>query len=258
MADSIVMRIQRRDGPDAPARWEEFKVPKHPNANVISVLMEIQRNPVTSDGKRTTPPAWDAACLEEVCGSCTMVINGRVRQACSALIDGLEQPVTLTPMKKFPLVRDLSVDRSKMFEALKRVRGWIPIDGTYDLGAGPRQAPEDQEINYVLSTCMTCGCCLEVCPQVGQDTRFIGAAAISQVRLFNNHPTGRMHADQRLRGLMEAGGVNDCGKAGNCAEACPKGIPLTSSIAEMARAATKQSFKDWLFRDEVEASGGPG
>jgi len=222
------------------------------------VLMEIQRNPVTTDGKRTTPPAWDAACLEEVCGSCTMVINGKVRQACSALIDRLEQPITLTPMKKFPLVRDLAVDRARMFEALKRVRGWIPIDGTYDLGAGPRQAPEDQEINYILSTCMTCGCCLEVCPQVGQDTAFIGAAAISQVRLFNNHPTGAMHADERLRGLMARGGVNDCGKAGNCAEACPKGIPLTSSIAEMARDATKQAFKDWLFRDERSAGKGTG
>jgi len=258
MADQIVIRIERRDGPGAPARWEEFKVPNRPNANVISVLMEIQRNPVTTDGKRTTPPAWDAACLEEVCGSCTMVINGKVRQACSALIDRLEQPITLTPMKKFPLVRDLAVDRAKMFEALKRVRGWIPIDGTYDLGPGPRQAPEDQEINYVLSTCMTCGCCLEVCPQIGQDTAFIGAAAISQVRLFNNNPTGAMHADERLRGLMARGGVNDCGKAGNCSEACPKGIPLTSSIAEMARAATKQAFKDWLFRDERGAGKGPG
>jgi succinate dehydrogenase / fumarate reductase iron-sulfur subunit len=257
MADQIVMRIERRDGPDAPARWEEFKVPKRPNANVISVLMEIQRNPVTSDGKRTTPPAWDAACLEEVCGSCTMVINGRVRQACSALIDRLEQPIALTPMKKFPLIRDLTVDRSKMFEALKRVRGWIPIDGTHDLGPGPKQSPEDQEINYVLSTCMTCGCCLEVCPQVGQDTAFIGAAAISQVRLFNNHPTGRMNAGERLRGLMEPGGVNDCGKAANCAEACPKSIPLTSSIAEMARATTKQAFKDWFLRDEPGARSGP-
>ena len=57
MADQIVIRIERRDGPGAPARWEEFKVPNRPNANVISVLMEIQRNPLTSDGKRTTPPA---------------------------------------------------------------------------------------------------------------------------------------------------------------------------------------------------------
>jgi succinate dehydrogenase / fumarate reductase iron-sulfur subunit len=257
MSDKVIVRIERSDGPSAPSWWEEFHVERRPNANVISVLMQIQRNPVTAEGKRTAPPAWDAACLEEVCGSCTMVINGRVRQACSALIDKLAQPITLQPMKKFPLVRDLTVDRGKMFEALKRVRAWIPIDGTYDLGPGPRQAPEEQELRYVLSTCMTCGCCLEVCPQVTPATQFIGAAAISQVRLFNTHPTGKMNASERLHGLMEAGGVSDCGKAANCVDACPKGIPLTSSIADMARETTKQALKDWFFRDERKSGAGP-
>jgi succinate dehydrogenase / fumarate reductase iron-sulfur subunit len=249
----IVVRIERSH----PDRWEEFHVERRPNANVISVLMQIQRNPVTADGKKTTPPAWDAACLEEVCGSCTMNINGKVRQACSTLIDQLEQPITLQPMKKFPLVRDLTVDRQKMFDALKRVQAWVPVDGTYDLGPGPRQASEEQEMRYVLSTCMTCGCCLEVCPQVSPSTNFIGAAAISQVRLFNSHPTGKMNADDRLHGLMGPGGVNDCGKAANCVEACPKQIPLTSSISEMARATTKQAFVDFFHRDERKSGGGP-
>jgi len=239
----IVVRIERSH----PQRWETFEVDYRPNANVISVLMQIQRNPITAEGRSTTPPAWDAACLEEVCGSCTMNINGKVRQACSALIDHLTEPITLQPMKKFPLVRDLTVDRQKMFNALKRVRGWIPVDGTYDLGPGPRQAQEDQEINYVLSTCMTCGCCLEVCPQVGPATAFIGAAAISQARLFNNHPTGKMNASERLHGLMDAGGVGDCGKAANCVDACPKGIPLTESIAEVNRDAWKQALLGWLL-----------
>ncbi|HEY4886658.1 MAG TPA: succinate dehydrogenase iron-sulfur subunit [Myxococcales bacterium] len=257
MPDKVIVRIERSDGPGQASRWEEFHVERRPNANVISVLMQIQRNPITAEGKSTTPPAWDAACLEEVCGSCTMVINGKVRQACSALIDKLAQPISLQPMKKFPLVRDLTVDRGKMFDALRRVRAWIPIDGTYDLGPGPRQAPEEQELRYVLSTCMTCGCCLEVCPQVTPATQFIGAAAISQVRLFNTHPTGAMNASERLHGLMEAGGVNDCGKAGNCVDACPKGIPLTSSIADMARESTKQGLRDWLFRDDRKSGAGP-
>ena len=43
-------------------------------------------------------------------------------------------------MRTFPVVRDLIVDRSRMFEALKRVKAWIPIDGTYDLGPGPAHA----------------------------------------------------------------------------------------------------------------------
>jgi succinate dehydrogenase / fumarate reductase iron-sulfur subunit len=63
--------------------------------------MEIQRNPVNAAGQATTPVTWDAACLEEVCGSCAMNINGRV-MACSALVDKLELPITLEPMRKFP------------------------------------------------------------------------------------------------------------------------------------------------------------
>ncbi|HTO98194.1 MAG TPA: succinate dehydrogenase iron-sulfur subunit [Myxococcales bacterium] len=257
MPDKLVVRIERCDGPGQASRWEEFRVERRPNANVISVLMQIQREPVTAEGRKTSPPAWDAACLEEVCGSCTMVINGKVRQACSALIDHLTEPITLSPMKKFPLVRDLAVDRQRMFEALKRVKAWIPVDGTYDLGPGPRQASEEQELRYVLSTCMTCGCCLEVCPQITPSSAFVGAAALSQVRLFNMHPTGAMNAGERLHGLMGEGGVGDCGKAGNCVIACPKGIPLTSSIADMARKTTLQAVKDWFFRDERKGGAGP-
>jgi succinate dehydrogenase / fumarate reductase iron-sulfur subunit len=104
---------------------------------------------------------------------------------------------------------------------------------------------------------MTCGCCLEVCPQVTLSSAFVGPAAISQVRLFNTHPSGSMNADERLHGLMGKGGVGDCGKAANCVVACPKGIPLTSSIADMARQTTKQAFKDWFFRDERKAGAGP-
>ena len=57
---------------------------------------------------------------------------------------------------------------------------------------------------------------------------------------------------------MAKGGVGDCGKAANCVKACPKGIPLTSSIAEMARTTTLQALKDLFFRDEAKAGGGPG
>ena len=120
------VKIQRREREGAAARWETFEIPYRRNLNVISVLMDIRKNPVTVEGKQTTPPVWDMSCLEQVCGICTMVIDGRVRQSCSALIDDLllasgSDTVTLEPMSKFPNVRDLKVDRSKMFDHLKQV-----------------------------------------------------------------------------------------------------------------------------------------
>jgi succinate dehydrogenase / fumarate reductase iron-sulfur subunit len=143
-------------------------------------------------------------------------------------------------------VRDLAVDRQFMFESLKRVKAWIPIDGTYDLGEGPRVSPEVQQKGYPLSNCITCGNCLEVCPQVNEHNHFMGAAIFSQVRLFNMHPTGKMHAAERLQAVMGHGGIEDCANAQNCVKACPKGIPLTESLAEINRDVWKQALLGWL------------
>jgi succinate dehydrogenase / fumarate reductase iron-sulfur subunit len=247
---AVHFRIWRQQSSGARGYFEEFAVPWKRGANVISCLMEIQRNPVNAQGKRTTPVIWDCSCLEEVCGSCTMNINGRVRMSCSALVDKLQQPITLEPLRKFPLVRDLAVDRSRMFEALKRVKAWLVLDGTHDLGPGRRQSQAEQAERYVLSTCMTCACCLEACPQIRPDNQFIGAAAISQVRLFNVHPTGKMNAAERIRGLMGEGGIQDCGKAQNCVDVCPKEIPLTTSIMAMNREVTMQVIKHLFVKDE--------
>lgn len=254
---SVRFRIARCEGPDKPTRWEEFKVPVGRGANVISCLQWIAANPVTTDGKATTPPVWDSGCLEEVCGACTMVINGRVRQSCSCLIDQAApndgDVITLEPMSKFPVLRDLWVDRSRLFHSLSRVKGWVPIDGTHDLGTGPAERPQEQEVRYVLSECMSCGCCLEACPQFNLeadeghwDTAFIGAHAISQARLFNMHGTGKQLKADRLDALAGLGGVNDCGNAQNCVKVCPKHIPLTESIAAIGRAVTIRSISKFL------------
>ena len=135
---TVSFEIKRQASPDASAVWESFEVEWRPGMNVISAMMEIATNPVTADGRATTPVTYDSNCLEEICGSCAMRINGRARMACSSLVDNLEQPIKVEPLSKFPLVRDLQVDRSVLFENLKAVKAWIPIDGTYDLGSGPR------------------------------------------------------------------------------------------------------------------------
>jgi succinate dehydrogenase / fumarate reductase, iron-sulfur subunit len=243
--------VTRQDRPDSAPYEEEFEIPYRPNMNVISALMEIRRNPVNAKGQKTTPVVWEMNCLEEVCGACSMVINGKPRQACTALIDQLEQPIRLEPMRTFPVVRDLQVDRSRMFDSLKKVKAWIPIDGTYDLGPGPRMPERKRQWAYELSKCMTCGVCLEACPNVNSKSNFIGPAPLSQVRLFNAHPTGAMHKAERLHAIMGEGGLEGCGNSQNCVQSCPKGIPLTTSIAALNREATIQMFRDFFGSDEV-------
>src|SRR5580698_3531741 len=177
------------------------------------MLMEIRRNPITRQGKRVSAPVFHANCLEEVCGACTMVINGRVRQACTALAVNLPSTTTLEPMSKFP-----------------------------------RISSETQQFAYLFSRCMTCGCCLEACPQVNSHSKFMGPAVMGQVYLMSQHPTGAMHEDERLAGVMGEGGIEDCGNAQNCVEVCPKDIPLTTAIGWVGRKATVKWLRDLFMR----------
>ena len=245
---SFDVRVLRQNGPGQSSYWERQRVRWVRDMNVISVLQRMAARATTADGKPVSPVAWDCNCLEEVCGACTMVINGTVRQACSALVDRLlaDRPgeIELRPMSKFPVLRDLVVDRSRLFRALQRVQAWVPVDGYYDKGSGPRQSQAQQEAAYPLSECMSCGCWLEACPQytrielrqqsdesqeefatrqnAAYDRSFLGAHAISQVMLFNNHPIGKMNAATRLDALTDEGGLQICGNAQNCVSVCPK------------------------------------
>lgn len=243
---NVIIRIKRQQNPDARPHWEEFELPYKSGMNITSALMDIAANPVTRDGKKTTPITYDSNCLEEVCGSCAMLVNGKARMACSALVNELEQPIKLEPFSKFPVIRDLSVDRTVLFENLKRVKAWVPVDGTYDLGPGPRVSAHDQEQAYPLSRCISCCCCMEACPQFNESTGFVGAATISQVRLFNTHPTGAELKEERLAALMGDGGIQECGYAQNCVEVCPKDIPLTRSISQVSGEVMKQAFRDFF------------
>ena len=102
---------------------------------------------------------------------------------------------------------------------------------------------------YELSKCMTCGVCLEACPNVNDKSDFIGPAFLSLPRLYNAHPTGEMNKGDRLNALMGDGGITGCGNSQNCVQVCPKGIPLTTSIAAMNRATNIQAFKNFFGSD---------
>lgn len=252
MPTTIRLKILRQQNRDSEAHWDTFEIPYKENLNVISALIEIQKNPVTMDGNTVPAPTWEAACLEEVCGSCTMNINGRIRQACTALVEDVGEAsgdsleITLEPMKKFPLVRDLVVDRSRMFENLKKVNGWVPIDGSYDLGMGPAQDDHIRQLRYALSRCMTCGCCIEACPQVNDHSPFVGPAAVGQALLFNLHPIGKTLEPERLDFMSGEEGITGCGNAQNCVKVCPKSVPLTRAIAQINRDTTFYRIKKWM------------
>lgn len=266
---SFEARILRQDHPDKPGYWQTFRLRYEKGLNVTSVLQRIAATPMSTTQEAVAPVAYEANCLEEVCGSCTMVINGRVRQACSALVDslldGANDSIELRPMSKFPVIRDLIVDRDRLFQALSKLECWLPVDDYDDRGPGPNRSQEEQEEAYPLTECMSCGCCLEACPQYTLvdlrreatetdeqfedrkghelDRRFIGAHAANQAVLMNSITTGAMANTRRIKTMTEPGGIQNCGKAGNCQAVCPKEIPLMTSWARAGREATLHTIR---------------
>lgn len=252
---SFTLQILR--GTEGNQYLEDFELELTPLMNVITALMEIQKRPINKKGELSTPVVWEQACLEEVCGSCSMLINGVPRQSCTAMIQPiLEESCTdvihLAPFDCYPLIRDLVVDRSRVFEDLKRIQAWSEVEGSQSKDFGPKILPKSQEVMYELSTCMSCGCCLVACPNYTKNTQFVGAAVVGQARLFNMHPHGKSNKEERLNSLMGKGGLHECSKAQNCVQVCPKKIDLVEAIAQMGDQVTGHAFKEFFGSNTPE------
>jgi succinate dehydrogenase / fumarate reductase, iron-sulfur subunit len=208
----------------------------------------VQVDPVTRDGRVTSPPAFDADCLDETCGSCTLRVNGRVRLGCATrLRDVCEKGrvLHLEPLAKFPLIRDLVVDRSRMRAALEETRAWIEVDARRARKLAVSELASEDEL-IPLGRCMSCGACLEACPEYGEHSDFVGAAALNRVQLLNSHPNGGFDRALRIESAMAPGGISGCRKAQNCVEVCPVSVPLVDSLQRLSRSTTKRLFA-WLF-----------
>ena len=169
------------------------------------------------DGNAVTPIVWECSCLQKKCGACAMVINDRPALACSVRLRELKKPeVTLKPLMKFPVVEDLMVDRSILFENLREMKIWLKGEA--------RTEPVDYDMAYEGSRCLQCGCCLEVCPNFYPEGKFFGMASfIPTARLISE-----MKKEQREEIYKEYRKhiYDGCGKSLACRKVCPAGIDI--------------------------------
>lgn len=136
--------------------------------------------------------------------------------------------VTLEPLSKFPLVKDLVVDRSVIFEALKRTKLWLEGDAF--------QTSYTHSQRYRSAKCLLCGCCLEVCPNFDPNSEFAGAVLpVNAYRILNEeqdiaHQTELANAYRQLY-------FEGCGKSLACQDICPAGIPVEELMSRSNAAA---------------------
>ncbi len=219
------VRILRQKAPDADPYWEVFEYEGPMENSVAGVIDYLNYNDDirTADGCKTGRIIWDCACLQGVCGACAMVINGRPALACESFLKDIKgKELVLQPLKKFPVIRDLSVDRSVIQDNLKKASVYI--------GSYKRENNKEHNQQYLAAKCLKCGLCLEICPNYVSGRNFYGAVFANDCCLAAGRNSDKAKVIGDIYGRHFAGG---CSKSLSCMEVCPVNISTIASMAKM-------------------------
>ena len=213
------LRILRRGSAAEKAYWEDFPYETEDSAATAATAL-------TDLNARGADIAWECSCLQKKCGACAMVINGVPRLACDTVLSELKgDVVTLEPLRKFPVVRDLQVDRSAMTGQLSQLNVWL------------EQEAEDtgEETAFAAASCLRCGLCLEVCPNFAPGETFAGMSGMTALaRLMAAADREEM---KRIAKDYRRGVYKGCGKSLACRDICPAGIDLEELLVRSNAAA---------------------
>ena len=223
--------LKRQENKEAKPFWQEFEIEAEGELSIAAMLNELNARQKLTDksGKEAEPISWECGCMVKKCGACAMRINGLPELACSTFLQSLKgKVIVLEPLSKFPVVKDLIVDRSVVFENLKKINLWLESDAY--------MTEYTHEIRYQSARCLMCGCCLEVCPNFDFGKDFAGAIApVNAYRILNEEQDTSHHeqiAEKYRKHYFEG-----CGKSLSCQNICPAGIPVEELMVRSNAAA---------------------
>ena len=213
----ILFDILRRKSPEEEPRHQRIVFCcEEENMTVALALRRINRGGFLDEkGLPVEPVRWEEGCGQKRCGACAMLINGMPALACDTILKDGEE-ISLKPLKKFPVVTDLLVDRSIMMDNLKTLKLWAEESS--------KVKEREFENAYEASLCLQCGCCLEACPNYCSDGSFFSAAAFApQARLLSSLSNSQR---KEVKKLYRKHVYEGCGKSLACEKVCPAGLPL--------------------------------
>ncbi len=170
------------------------------------------------------------SCHHGSCGTCACLINGTERLACMTFLTGLpEGPLTIEPLRGFPLVADLVVDISSMVQRMP-VHSYLRESGT-----GTGAVPPDSIAGWTrFEDCIECGSCMSACPVSGP---FIGPAPLAAV----HRELSKREEPEEIEELRAAAygpeGVDACESHFACSRVCPAGVAPGKHITQLRREA---------------------
>ena len=223
----MIVKIKRQDSPESAAYWQSFVYdgPKHVAVSAVLDALNYTDDLFDTEGKPAKRIRWECSCMQAVCGGCAMVINGVPALACATFADAVKgEELILEPLSKFPVIADLVVDRSIIYEYLLQAKAYLE-----DLAVNDQRQHKQQ---YSVAKCLKCGLCLEVCPNYHPGGEFYGAVLANESYLIASQTAKKEPpVVKEYKTHFGAG----CSKALSCQSVCPMGIETVTSIMRMNR-----------------------
>lgn len=223
----MIVKIKRQDSADTAPFWQSFSYdgPKHVTVSAVLDALNYTDDLFDVDGNPAPRIRWECSCMQAVCGGCAMVINGVPALACATYADEVKaDTLVLEPLSKFPVVADLVVDRSIIYEQLIQAQVYLEQAAESD--------KRQYQHQYSVAKCLKCGLCLEVCPNYQPGGEFHGAVLANESYLAASQSADKK--TQIVKEYKKHFGAG-CSKALSCQSVCPAQIETLTSILKMNR-----------------------
>ncbi|MDR2173848.1 MAG: fumarate reductase iron-sulfur subunit [Burkholderiales bacterium] len=217
--------------PDSKPRMQSYQLEEAEGMTLFLALSEIREH-------QDPTLQYDFVCRAGICGSCSMLINGRPGLACRTLTKDLDTNITLAPLPVFELIGDLSVNTGKWMRGMsERLETWVHAkEEEVNLSkAEARMEPELAEKIYELDRCVECGSCVAACGTAQMRKDFVGAVGMNKVARFKLDPRDVRTDDDFYELVGDDSGVFGCMSLLGCHDVCPKELPLQTQIAFLRR-----------------------
>jgi succinate dehydrogenase / fumarate reductase iron-sulfur subunit len=232
----LTLKIQRFDPTaDKLPYWQKYVVTTTPGMTVLDALFEVMNH---QDGTL----AFRFCCRAGVCGSCAMVIAGKVRLACETQIGQFsrESEILISPLPHQKVIKDLAVDYTLFFDRLKAVKPYLVGKEPYPEKEYVQMPKERVPINDPID-CIMCGSCSSVCTMAWLSPSYLGPAALLKSYRFLVDTRDSI-PDERLDLIESESGVWRCHTQFNCVEVCPKKLNPTEAIQRQKIKAVKRKL----------------
>ena len=239
--NTVTMKVFRGDS--SGGQFVFYQVPVEEGQVVLDVIHTIQATQAVDLAVR-----WN--CKAGKCGSCSAEVNGKPKLMCMTRMSALDtsEPISVAPIKTFPLIKDLVTDVSFNYEVAKQIPAFKPAPPP---PGGYRMFQEDIERGQEFRKCIECFLCQDVCHVIRDHPEnkenFFGPRWFVRLAELEMHP---LDTEDRTEFIRQAGGISYCNITKCCTEVCPEDIHITDNAIIPLKERVVDEFYDpfrWIF-----------